>query len=112
MAALVDAVESGRTSLDLINLSSTRTRHVIVQSGGFGGDRIDEVHHSGAEAGYPGAAADYAAPPCVRTTTVVAVGDERFTVVLPPGSRVHLDLRFTPRAGRPHHTVFTAERTS
>ena len=43
VAALVDTVEPDRTGLQLVNLSATQTRRVIVQAGSFGTDRIDEA---------------------------------------------------------------------
>ncbi len=106
VAALVDAVEPGRTSVELVNLSPTHRRRVLVQAGGFGGDRIDAVTVTTGGVGHPGPSPAYAvhAGPVGRVTT--AVGGERVEVVLPPGRRVHLDLHVTARATQPHHTSF------
>ncbi|MER6943153.1 hypothetical protein ABT294_03940 [Nonomuraea sp. NPDC000554] len=111
VAALVDVVEAERTALDLVNLAPTCTRRVILHAGGFGSDRIDELRYSGALTSYPGAATAYTAPPVNATATTVPVGANTFEVVLPPGSRVRLDLRVTPRAYPARHVPFTTERT-
>jgi hypothetical protein len=106
VSALVDAVTPEGVSVELVNLSGTRTRRIVVQAGSFGGDRIDEVAYSGGDVGYPGTPTAYAVPTPGTTTTALAVGGERVEVVLPPHRRIHLDLRLTLRTHRPHHTTF------
>jgi hypothetical protein len=103
VAALVDTVEPERTGLQLVNLSSSSTRRVVVQAGGFGTDRIDEVIATSTQSEYPGKPTAYSVSvPCPVTTTT-AVGGPRVEVVLPPGRCIHLDLRLTLRAQRAAH---------
>jgi hypothetical protein len=103
VAALVDTVEPDRTGLELVNLSGNRSRRVIVQAGSFGTDRIDEVVATTAETDYPGRPTAYSVAAPALSTTTTSVGGHRIEVVLPPGRRIHLDLRLTLRAGQAAH---------
>ncbi|OXM59988.1 hypothetical protein [Amycolatopsis vastitatis] len=112
VASLVDTVEAGRTCLELVNLAGTGTRRVVVRAGGFGADRIDEVHYSGAETEYPGAPTAYTAPASRPVSRIAAVGASEVAVELPPGTRIRLDLRVTVRANPARHRTTTIEGTS
>ena len=112
VAALVDTVEAGRTCLELVNLAGTATRRVVVRAGGFGADRIDEIHYSGAESEYPGAPTAYAAPVAQPVSGTAAVGATEVEIELPPGHRIRLDLRITVRANQARHSTATIKGAS
>jgi hypothetical protein len=103
VAALVDTVEPDRTGLQLVNLSATQTRRVIVQAGSFGTDRIDDATVSTATGEYPGPSPAYTSPPPTPGTRTVVVGGNRLEVVMPPGRTIRLDLRLTRNTYRAAH---------
>ena len=103
VAALVDTVEPDRTGLQLVNLSATQTRRVIVQAGSFGTDRIDEATVSTATGEYPGPSPAYTSRPPEPGTRTVVVGSNRLEVTMPPGRTIRLDLRLTRNTYRAAH---------
>jgi hypothetical protein len=105
VAALVDTVEPDRTGLQLVNLSATQTRRVIVQAGSFGTDRIDEAVVSTATGAYPGPSPAYTSPPPAPGTETIVVGGNRLEVTMPPGRMIRLDLRLTRNAYRAAHVA-------
>ncbi|GAB2607378.1 hypothetical protein [Kribbella endophytica] len=105
VSALVDTVEPERTGLQLVNLSATRTRRVVVQAGGFGTERIDEATVSTATGVYPGPAPAYTSPAPAAGTETIVVDGNRIEVVLPPGRMIRLELRLTPNAYRAAHVA-------
>ncbi|UUN30704.1 hypothetical protein [Streptomyces sp. FIT100] len=107
VAALVDTIEPDRTSVELVHTGLTGTRAVTVQAGAFGEHRIEAARITAAEPGYPGDPRAYTAPVAATTVREVPVGGPRLRVELPPGRRIRLDLRLTPRAYRPAHQTPT-----
>ena len=97
VAALVEGMTDDETALQLVNLSATEERRVIVQAGGFGEHRITRVHYSTRE---PTASpsphwtdAQYRAQVDADTTQrSVDVNDRCLTVCLPPATQVCLRL--------------------
>ncbi len=103
VAALVDTVEPDRTGLQLVNLSATQTRRVVVQAGSFGTDRIDEVTFSTATGEYPGPSPAYTSTPPTPGSRTVVVDGNRLEVTMPPGRTIRLDLRLTRNTYRAAH---------
>ncbi|GAA5066773.1 hypothetical protein HNP84_001005 [Thermocatellispora tengchongensis] len=117
VAALVDASRPDRAGVELVNLGLTRARRLVVQAGTYAEHAFTAVSATTVSAttvsattvsatagpGYPGDPRAYTAPEVVTARREVAVGGPRLEVVLPPGTRVHLDLRMTPHANRAAH---------
>ncbi|TCN38292.1 hypothetical protein EV644_109199 [Kribbella orskensis] len=109
VAALVDTVEPDRTGLQLVNLSATQTRRVVVQAGGFGTERIDRATVTTATGEYPGPAPAYTAPSLRAGTETIVVDGNRLEVTLPPGRTIRLDLELTRNAYRAAHLAPAAD---
>jgi hypothetical protein len=110
VAALVEEAGPDRLRVHLVHAGLSTTRRVVVRAGSFGEHRIDSVTADAADSadtaetpGYPGDPRDYAAPATAATTRELAVGGPHLEVELPPGRRVRLDLRLTPRAYQAAH---------
>ncbi|MGD6748316.1 hypothetical protein ACOKM3_41470 [Streptomyces sp. BH106] len=103
VAALVDTVTPDRVRLELVHTGHSYPRTVVVQAGAFGEDRIDAVRTETADPGHPGDPRAYTAPEVTTRTADIPVGAGHVTVELPPGRRIRLDLRLTPRHRRPAH---------
>lgn len=103
VAALVTALDGDRIALELVNVSPTRTRRVVVRPSRFGGSRLAAVGF-GTEPGrdYPGASTAYAAtrgtPEHARVET-----DADGVVVLPPAHRLQLELVTAPSPSPARH---------
>ncbi|MEU0806861.1 hypothetical protein [Streptomyces sp. NPDC005970] len=111
VAALVDTVTADRVRVELVHTGLSGARTLVVQAGGFGEHRIDRALVDAAAPGYPGDPRSYTAPDPATSTVDLPVGGPRLEVELPPGHRVRLDLRLTPRAYPPaHQTGPTATR--
>lgn len=92
VAALVSVLEADRTVVELVNLSPFEEREVIVQGGAFGEHVFGEVVYSVLASDYPGSAKRYAAPPIEAGAESLSVEANRLRVVLPPATRIRLDL--------------------
>ncbi len=103
VAALVGSVRPGGVEVELVNLSLTRTRRVVLQAGAFGEHRIDRATVTRAGDGYPGDPRGYTPPPIAETEHDVPVEGPRLLVELPPGRRIRLDLHTTARVRTPSH---------
>jgi hypothetical protein len=104
VAALVDSVRPDGARVELVNLSLTHPRRVVVQAGQFGEHRIDTATFTrAAAADYPGDPRAYTSPPIHETGQEVTVDGPRLLVELPPGRRIRLDLHTTARVRTPSH---------
>ncbi len=108
VAALVDDVGPARACVQLVHTGLSGIRRVVVRAGSFGEHRIDSVRVDTAEPGYPGDPRAYTAPVPATGTRELDVGGPRLEVELPPGRRIRLELRLTPRAyPAAHHRTGT-----
>ena len=94
VAALVEELETERTVIRLVNLSSMHTRNLIVQAGAFGEHRFTNVKYRERQRDNKrsGKAFD----------RIVLVNDKYFAVRLPPGTLIRLDIgtkRFVNKPG-------------
>jgi hypothetical protein len=105
VAALVRAAADTRVAVELVNLGPDE-QTVILTSGAFGEDRIDTATYTVAAPSYPGDPHDYAIPHAPTHHERVAVGSARLAVVLPPRTRIDLDLAITRRAYGAQHQSF------
>ncbi|MFI6875264.1 hypothetical protein ACIBL6_17685 [Streptomyces sp. NPDC050400] len=103
VAALVDTVTADRVRVELVHTGHRHPRTVVVQAGGFGEGRIERVVTESAQSGHPGDPRAYVAPEPVLHSGEIPVGAGHLTVELPPGRRIRLDLRLTPRHRPPSH---------
>ena len=78
VAALVDKLEADRVGIQLVNLSRTETRNVIVQAGAFGEHRFAEVQFQTTD--QEG-----------LSERTVPVDSKYFVVELPPSTSIRLE---------------------
>lgn len=109
VAALVEGFDKVRVGVQLVNLSNTSERRVVVQAGAFAEDGIDHVVVDQLEDGYPGLNRAYRANKLTTSTRRINVWDNRLMVVLPPGTRLGLTLQITRRQFTPTHPTFNGE---
>ncbi len=106
VAALVSGIDPAGLSVQLVNLSNTQQRRVVVQAGAFAEDRIDHVVADHLESGYPGSNRAYRADDITLGSRHLDVSDNRLLVILPPGTRLHLTLSVSRNQYTPTHPTF------
>ena len=94
VAALVEKLEADRTVLQLVNLSATESRNLIVQAGAFGEHSFTEVKYLDPQEG-----ANQNAPVEKR----IPVNKKYFAVQLPPASGINLDVGTRRFVNRPSY---------
>jgi len=102
VAALVDKLGPDCVGIQLVNLSTTATRNVIVQAGAFGEHQFTEARfleesQEGLERNPDG----WARADRTRTENVVPVEARYFAVHLPPSTTIHLDAGMRRFVNRP-----------
>ncbi|MFB6783762.1 hypothetical protein ACFCX0_42355 [Streptomyces sp. NPDC056352] len=106
VAALVESIAPDRIAVQLVNLSNTGERRVVVQAGAFAEDRIDHVTVDQLDGGYPGPSRAYRADKPTTSVRRVDVSDNRLLVVLPPGTRLQLTMSVSRHQFTPSHPTF------
>lgn len=107
VAALVSAVDAAGIALQLVNLSVSHDREVVVQAGAFAEDRIDTVQYDVGGGDYPGSSRDYGIPAVSTVSEEIRTVDaNRIVVSLPPLTSVTMRLGITRRAFTPTHVGF------
>ncbi|GAB2615873.1 hypothetical protein [Pseudactinotalea suaedae] len=103
VAALVTSLDEDRIEVEVVNLSPTRTRRLLIRASAFGEHRLERVDSRGEEGGdYPGpSTAETSRPGRAVTATTEVDGAARVT--LPPSHRTRLTLYTRPSEQRPHH---------
>lgn len=102
VAALVSRADVDGVVLELANLGA-HERRLLVTAGAFGEDRIDAVGYDIDDGSYPGDPRHYDIPPLAGGRARIEVGGSRLAVVLPPRSRLRLELEITRRVYRAAH---------
>ena len=94
MAALVRELTADRVVLDLVNLSPTQSRVVVIQAGAFAEHEITQVRYDGLVDSevYPGPQGAYNPPTLSTMTRALPVDDRWLQVQMPPGNRISLEL--------------------
>ena len=99
VAALVEKLENKRALLQLVNLSATEPREVLVQAGAFGEHSFTRVRHQRREIPPEGPGQGHAHADQYRQMiegqlgdASVDVNDRHLLVRLEPGSQIRLDL--------------------
>jgi hypothetical protein len=73
----------------------------LLQAGGFGEHRFDEVTYTKRTSDYPGSHKSYAAPPLETTMESVDVGDRVMEIELPPSTRITLEMKMSRYVNQP-----------
>ncbi|GAA1327650.1 hypothetical protein GCM10009647_065480 [Streptomyces sanglieri] len=110
VAALVEELDETRVGVQLVNLSNTRERRVVVQAGAFAEDGIDHVVVDQLDDGYPGPNRAYRADEFTTSTRRIDVHDNHLLVILPPGTRIDLTMQVRRRQFTPSHPTFDRYR--
>lgn len=92
VAALVSEVSADRTVAELVNISATTARSVIIQAGVFAEHGFGHVDFDTRIGDYPGAIGSYRAPDFTTTQASADVDGTHLRVDLPPGHRIRLSL--------------------
>ena len=93
VAALVDKLESDRAGVQLVNLSTTETRNVIVQAGAFGEHQFREVRYQAeSQEGLAQNPYGWLRNRPAPTEKIVPVNAKYFAVQLPPSTTIRLDI--------------------
>ena len=95
VAALIEKIESGRTVLNLVNLSAFDTRKLIVQAGAFGEHEFTEVTFREQHKDGSGNK--------VLSDKKVTVNKKYFAVELPPSTSVKLDMEMRRHVNKPSY---------
>jgi hypothetical protein len=106
VAALVSRVARDGVEVELVNLSPTTPREVVVQAGTFGEHRIEAVGYTalGDPSAYPGGAR-YAPPAVAMARHREAAGSRHVRVLLPPNSEIALTLEMARYVNRPSYAT-------
>ena len=95
VAALIEKIESGRTVLNLVNLSAFETRKLIVQAGAFGEHEFTEVTFGEQHKDGGGNK--------VLSDEKVNVNKKYFAVELPPATSIKLDMEMRRHVNKPSY---------
>ena len=87
----------------LVNLHHTETRRVVVQAGALAEHAFRNVCYDTTDTPYPGATGAYAAPQARVRTEAMEIDGSRLLVVMPPATRIHLDLETARYVNRPRY---------
>ncbi|GAB3930742.1 hypothetical protein GCM10029976_033230 [Kribbella albertanoniae] len=108
VAALVRDLSDEAITFTLVNLDPVRTRRVVVQAGGWGEDRIDQVTFDTLGDGWPGPVhgrSDITEPAVERQQ--VPVGANQLVIKLPPLTQITPTFRLTRRAYPARHQTYS-----
>lgn len=106
VAALVTGLEGDRIDVELVNLSMTQRRRVVVSASRFGERRISGILTAGEHGGvHPGPSSAYADTPGTRFAESVVIDEGYVLVELPPSHRARLTLQTARSAARPSHAL-------
>ena len=104
VAALVDSLDAEKVGIQLVNLSASETRCLIVQAGGYGEHNFTTVNFDEVTLDYEGVNPGQrvrAARQCNEAST--AVEGKHFAVELPPMTSIQLDCGLERRANDPSY---------
>lgn len=101
VAALVTRASADELKLQLINISTTQTREVVLQAGSFAEHRFEHVTFPARVSEFPGSQTAYAAPALETARQTRAITATRFKVVLPAGSEVDMTISMTRNVNVP-----------
>jgi hypothetical protein len=107
VAALVTSVAQQEVVVELVNLSPTEEREVILQAGSFGEHHFTTVSHLARRDAnsYPGKPGLYAWPEATTERRTDAVNGPQLRVILPAGTRFQATLRLERNVHMPSYTM-------
>ncbi len=112
VAALVTSLAQDRIEVELVNLSATRTRRLLIRASRFGEHRLQQVESHGEDGGdYPGPSTAETSRPGVPVSSSAEV-DGAVKVTLLPSHRTRLTLATTRSTQRPHHRAAGAHAST
>ena len=103
IAALVTHVSAGELTVQLVNLSTTQARVVVLQAGAFGEHRFDQVAYNERISDYPGHQNAYAAPALESAQKTKVIDATRFTANVPEGCEITLRISMTRYVNAPSY---------
>jgi hypothetical protein len=98
VAALVSAIDPAATVVDVVNLSATTGRTLVLQAGAFAEHDVVRVTYDTHDGRWAGSFYDYVEDEIETGLTSLDVGGPYLRVELPAGTRVRLTLELTLRA--------------
>ena len=121
VAAFVDALKRNRTGIQLVNVSRTKTRNLIVQAGAFGEHQFTELkYQEGSQDGLSGSVKKWSRSSqtmhdldregrpmenMTRTERLVSIDSKYFAVELPPSTAIRLDIGMHRFVNRPSYAL-------
>ena len=102
VAACVDKLEADRTGIQLVNLSPTKTRHVIVQAGAFGEHQFTELRVQQRVQPIE-SPAGWMRDKGIQREKVIAVDAKHLAVQLPPSTSIRLEIGTRRFVNRPSY---------
>jgi hypothetical protein len=107
VGALVEKLQANRTVVRFVNLSPVEARQLIVQGGAYGEHTFTRATWNGRTGTWPGElggyAGTYAAPALTTEVRSADIGASRFTLELPPGTEITLELATERYVNEPTH---------
>ncbi|MBM3934610.1 MAG: hypothetical protein FJ319_09970 [SAR202 cluster bacterium] len=91
VAALVDEIKADKVGVNLVNLSRSETRNVILQAGAFGEHSFTEIRGGAGGWVLGTGVSDLTQHPTPSTQHPLAVHGQYFTVTLPPSTSIRLE---------------------
>ncbi len=105
VGALVRHVDATHITVQLVNLSTTMPREVIVQAGSFGEHCFDSVTYDVTRSEYSGKQSDYAAPASDIGERREPLHDAQVRVMLPPARQIQLTFMMSRDVNQPAYTL-------
>jgi hypothetical protein len=98
VAVLVSSIDPKATTVEVVNLSATHDRHVILQAGAYAENQIETVSYDSFVGTWAGSFYEYIGEDIQTTESVAPVGSSYLRIVMPAGTRVRLTLNMTLHA--------------
>jgi hypothetical protein len=98
VAALVSSIDPQATTIELVNLSSSHERELVLQAGAYAENHIHSVAYDSFDGAWTGSFYDYIGEEIIATEARIPVDSSYLKIVLPAGRRVRLTLNTTLHA--------------
>jgi hypothetical protein len=92
IAALVTSIDPDATTVELVNLSASSERTVILQAGAYAENQIETVTYDSLAAAWTGSFYEYIGDDVKSAESTVSVGGPYLRIVLPANTRLRLTL--------------------
>jgi hypothetical protein len=98
VAALVSSIDPRETIVEVMNLSASHDRELILQAGAYAENRIETVSYDSLEGSWTGSFYEYIGGEISKATTQQPVESSYLRITLPAGTSVRLTLAMTLHA--------------